>query len=164
MVTAVFLFIAAGNAPAVGLDPVYFDIHVVVFFALLGGLAAIGVNTEAAKQRLVAIYVITTGVVATGIMWTTVADPVRSIPFVAAGVVLAAAAAALQYSGVSSKSWLYHLSGFLASFLLIFGLIYLGALTLQNQNIRYLVPLVIAVPVYVAVLSCLRESLSTTSP
>lgn len=164
VVTAVLLFIATGNAPAVELNPLYIDLHVAVFFLLLGALVVIGIDAEDAKPRLTAVYVVSTGLAAAGLVLNTVADPGGRLPFVAIGVVAAGGGAVLRYAGIVSKPWLYRLSGFLATSLLVFGLIYLGALALENQNVRYLVPLIIAVPAYLAVLLALREARPAASP
>jgi hypothetical protein len=164
IVTAVLLFVAAGNAPAVELNPLYIDLHVAVFFLLLGALIVIGIDANDAKPRLTAVYVVATGLAAAGLLLNSIADPGGRLPFVAIGVVAAGGGAALRYTGVVSKPWLYRLSGFLATSLIVFGLIYLGALTLDNQNVRYLVPLVIAVPAYLAVLLALREARPAAGP
>lgn len=160
VVAAVLLFFVMGAAPSIGLTSIYVDMHVALLFCCLSCLAVVGTHARAAQPRLVAIFTVIGGLVAVGLLWSAVGWPFSVIPYAAVGIVSAAVVAVAFGAGVVPETRFYELTALLCCSLFVFGLIYFSVLTLRTKNFRYLVPLVVVTPLFLAVTVTLRNQLS----
>lgn len=161
VVAAIIAYIATGDAPVTGLTSAYVDIHVVVLFCCLGCLAIVGGYAKKAQPRLIATFSVTSGLIGVILFCSGVGQPTDIVPYAVAGVVGAGIVAIMFSVDMISDILLYRLTALLCCSLFTFALIYSSLLTVQNGTLRFIIPLLVVVPMFVAVIKTLAAEPET---
>jgi len=155
VIAAMIVYLATGDAPVTGLTSTYVDIHVAVLFCYLGCLAIVGVYTKKAQPRLIATFSVTSGLIGVILFWSGVGQPTGIVPYAVAGVVGAGIVAIIFLANMISDILLYRLTALLCCSLFTFALIYSSLLTVQNGTLRFIIPLLVVISMFVAIIKTL---------
>lgn len=161
VVAAIIVYMATGDALVTGLTSTYVDIHVVVLFCCLGCLAIVGRYTKKAQSRLIATFSVTSGLIGVILFWSGVGQPTGIVLYAVAGVVGAGIVAIMFSVDMISDILLYRLTALLCCSLFTFALIYSSLLTVQNGSLRFIIPLLVVVPIFVVVIKTLASEPET---
>lgn len=162
-VAAMIVYLATGDAQETGLTSAYIDFQVAVLFCCLGCLAIVGWYAKKAQPRIIATFSVTSGLVGVVLFSSGVGEPTGFVPYSVAGIFGAVIVAVAFSVNMMSDILLYRLTALLCSSLFAFALIYSSILTVQNGTLRFTIPLLVVIPMFVAAVRTLVTEIKTVS-